>query len=153
MKRNVAPCVVRAHALRLYVSQRAYLQSTKQRQRLHKSNSSDVGQAAEKTLKTNVPVALHRSVSTFSGTPTSKSHAPGKENVSTKRKSISNVSTVKTERLNRSANVGRSMSNLNLCDKVPPSSSSTSFRPPKNSRYAHVQSTIPKPSRASNKKA
>ncbi|KAH0949837.1 hypothetical protein HN011_001078 [Eciton burchellii] len=134
------------------LEERAYLQSTKQRQRLYKSNcSSEVGQTA--TLKTNVPVVLHRSVSTFSGTPTSKSRAPGKENVSSKRKSISNASAVRTERLNRSANVGRSMSNLNLCDKAPPSSSSTSFRPPKNSRYAHVQSTIPKPSRPSNKKA
>lgn len=101
-------------------------------------------------MKTNVPVALRRSSSTFSGTSaTSKLRAVGKENKLDRRRSVSNVSAVKTEKLNKSAKVS-SMSSLNLpvCDKAPLTS-----RLVKNSRYAHVQSTIPKPSRVNNRKA
>ncbi|EZA46712.1 hypothetical protein DMN91_012275 [Ooceraea biroi] len=137
-----------------------YLLLAESLDKLHKNYSSDrvCSNANQKStsIRTNLPVAMHRSISAHSGTPTTSKLRPvGKENISDRRKSVSNASAIKPEKSNKPAKpIGRSLSNLNLsmCDNVNVSLTSTT-KFVKNPKYAHVQSTIPKPIRANNKKA
>ncbi|XP_014474367.1 PREDICTED: uncharacterized protein LOC106744260 [Dinoponera quadriceps] len=94
--------------------------------------------------RTSIPARMRRSISDFPGTPTSsRSLSTGSQDAVDKRKNSGHASVDATSRkLSLVAPVTRSVSNLNL------SSSNKSFdsgRPTKNPKYAHVQSTIPKP--------
>ncbi|XP_067211417.1 uncharacterized protein [Linepithema humile] len=92
--------------------------------------------------KTNLSTTIRRSITVFSGTPTSsRSSSIDRENTCDRRNSTGIAISGK---LSESKKLGHSMSNLNLslCNKV---SSDSIPKRTKNPKYAHVQSTIPKP--------
>ncbi|XP_032691647.1 uncharacterized protein LOC116854140 [Odontomachus brunneus] len=93
------------------------------------------------TTRLTIPAKVRRSISDFPGTPTS-SRSSGSQDSGDKRKSFGAAIDTASRKLSSTA-VTRSISNLHL------SSNNKSFdsisKPTKNPKYAHIQSTIPKP--------
>jgi len=118
----------------VYILQQVFPQTVKQTQRLSSSKGFSGLNDPPAKKKTNLPMKIGRSLTVFSGTPTS-SPSIGRENLNARKS---------TGKLSESKKLGHSMSNLNLsvCNKT--DSYSTPKRT-KNPKYAHVQSTIPKP--------
>lgn len=117
------------------------------------SSSNGVSNHDRISSRTAIP-KIRRSITAFSRTPTSsRSVAVGKIDVLNRRKSISGVpcgnSRKLTESVTTTVNLSTSTLNLSTTKKISPSSI---VRPAKNPKYAHVQSTIPKPMKQINKR-
>lgn len=89
------------------------------------------------------PTKIRRSNTALAGTPTSsKSLTTEREDLTDRRRSISGAAVLSSRKLNE-ATRGRSVSSSNL--SVFNNTTGSFARPAKNPKYAHVQSTIPKP--------